>query len=55
MRKYEEYITRLCRSGRYTPEQARRQAISREVEEYYKTTSETAPRLRSEFNCLSET
>lgn len=54
MSKYEEYITRLCSGGRYTPDQARSQAISREVEKYYKTESETAPRLRSKFNCLSE-
>lgn len=54
MSKFEEYIQRLCRNGKYTPEQARELAISRAVKEYYKTESETAPMLRHEFNCLSE-
>lgn len=55
MSRFEEYIERLCRNGKYTQEQARQQAISRAVAEYYAAESETAPKLRHEFNCLSET
>ncbi len=54
MSKYEEYIDRICKNGKYTPEQARQSAISRAVKKYYETEPETAPRLRNEFNCLSE-
>lgn len=55
MSRYEEYIARLCRTGQYTPDQASQLAISKAVAEYYETEPETAPRLRNEFNCLSET
>lgn len=54
MSKFEEYIQRMCRNGKYRPEEAPEMALSRAVKEYYKTESETAPRLRNEFNCLSE-
>lgn len=54
MSKYEDYISRYCRTGRYTPEEARQQAICRAVEECYAAESETTPTLRHEFNCLSE-
>lgn len=37
MSRYEEYIQRLCRTGQYTPEQAREFALSREVEKYYQS------------------
>lgn len=40
MSRYEEYIQRLCRKGRYTPEQARELALSREVEKYYQSERE---------------
>lgn len=36
MIRYEDYITRMCRTGAYTPEQARETSISREVEKYYR-------------------
>lgn len=55
MSRYDEYIQRMCRNGKYTPDQARQQALSREVKKYYETENETAPKLRHEFNCLSET
>lgn len=35
MSRYEEYIQRLCRLGDRTPEQAKKLALSREVEKYY--------------------
>lgn len=54
MSRFEEYIQRLCRNGKYTPEEARETALSREVKKYYQTEPETAPRLRNDFNCLSE-
>ena len=54
MGRYEEYIIRCCRTGRYTPDEAREQAISREVEKYYEGEDKTAPRIRHEFACLSE-
>lgn len=55
MNRYEEYIQRLCRNGKCTQEQACQQALSRAVAEYYESEPATAPRLRHEFNCLSET
>lgn len=53
--RFEEYIERMCRNGKYTLEQAYQSALSREVREYYEKESETTPTLRHEFNCLSET
>lgn len=55
MSRYDEYIARICKNGKYVPEQARQSAISREMAKYYATEPETAPRVRIEFNCLSET
>lgn len=55
MSRYEEYIARTCKNGKCDPEQARQSAISREAAKYYETEAETAPRVRIEFNCLSET
>lgn len=55
MSRYDEYIQRLCRNGKYTLEQVHKLALSREVEKYYEKEPETAPILRNEFNCLSET
>lgn len=55
MDRYKKYIQRLCRNGKYTPEEANQQAISRAVAEYYAAESETDPELRHEFTCLSET
>lgn len=55
MSRYDEYIARMCQNGKCTPEQARQSAISRAVAQYYETEPETAPRVRNEFNCLSET
>lgn len=55
MSRYEEYIARICKNGKCDPEQAHQSAISRAVEKYYETEPETAPRVRNEFNCLSET
>lgn len=40
MSEYEAYIKRLCRTGQYTPEQARKMALSREVEKYYQKSVE---------------
>lgn len=54
MSRFEEYIQRLCRNGKYRPEEARKMALSREVEKYYEAESKTTPMLRHEFNCLSE-
>lgn len=54
MSRYEEYIQRMCRNGKYTPEEAGELALSRAVQKYYETEAERAPMLRHEFNCLSE-
>lgn len=54
MSRFEEYIQRLCRNGKYTPEEAQELALSRAVKEYYEAESKTTPMLRHEFNCLSE-
>lgn len=35
MSRYDEYISRMRRTGAYMPERARETAISREVEKYY--------------------
>lgn len=35
MGSYDDYITRLCRTGKYT-EEAREFALSKEVEKYYR-------------------
>lgn len=37
MSRYEEYIQRLCQNGKYTPEQAKELALSREVEKHYQS------------------
>lgn len=36
MSSYDDYITRLCRTGKYTEEDARKFALSKEVEKYYR-------------------
>lgn len=55
MSRYDEYIARICKNGKCTPEQARKSAIGREAAKYYATEPETAPKVKIEFNCLSET
>lgn len=35
MSSYDDYIARLCRTGKYTEEEAREFALSKEVEKYY--------------------
>lgn len=54
MSRFEEYVQRLCRNGKYTPEEARESALSREVKKYYESDSKTEPSLRHEFTCCSE-
>lgn len=36
MSSYDDYITRLCRTGKYTEEEARKFSLSKEVEKYYR-------------------
>lgn len=38
MSSYDDYITHLCRTGKYTEEEAREFALSKEVEKYYQET-----------------
>ena len=55
MKQYEEYIARYCRNGRHMPEEAREQAICREVEKYYRDENKpVAAPLKHEFICCSE-
>ena len=54
MSRYEEYIARLIRTGRYTSEEARNLSVSREVEKYYEGEDKEAPTLHHEFICCSE-
>lgn len=54
MTRYEEYINRLCRTGRYTPEQAKEFAISKAVKEYYESEGDTDATVQHEFVCTSE-
>lgn len=35
MSGYDDYIARMCRTGKYTEQEARELAISKEVEKYY--------------------
>lgn len=37
MSRYDDYITRLCRTGNYTIEQAKKLALSKEIEKYYQS------------------
>lgn len=53
--KFEDYIQRLCRNGKYTPEQARKLAISQAVEESNRLSNETDALIHYEFICCSET
>lgn len=54
MSRYEEYINRLCRTGQYTPEQARELALSKAVKEYYESEGDTETIVQHEFVCTSE-
>lgn len=54
MSRYEDYIARCCRSGRQTMEQAKEQAISREVEAYYDDEDRQQTLVHHEFVCCSE-
>lgn len=54
MSRFEEYIQRLCRNGKYKPEEAREMALSRAVKEYYEADIKAEPILRHEFTCCSE-
>lgn len=35
MSSYDDYIARMCRTGKYTEDEAREFALSKEVEKYY--------------------
>lgn len=54
MTRYEEYINRLCRTGRYTPEQAKEFAISKAVKEQYESDGDADTTVQHEFVCTSE-
>lgn len=54
MSRFEEYIQRLCRNGKYRPEEARELALSQAVKEQYEADSKAEPLLRHEFVCCSE-
>ena len=54
MSRYEEYIARLIRTGRYTPEGARNLSVSREVKKCYEDEDKEVPPLHHEFICCSE-
>ncbi len=54
MSRYEEYVTRCCRTGRCTPDQAREQAVSKEVQAYYESENQQQNAIHHEFTCLSE-
>lgn len=36
MSSYDDYIARMCRTGKYTENEAREFALSKEVEKYYR-------------------
>lgn len=54
MSRYEDYIQRLCRTGQYTPEQAREFAISREVEKYYQSGDDQITTDKSTYTPVGE-
>ncbi|MCM1327291.1 MAG: hypothetical protein NC094_11985 [Bacteroidales bacterium] len=54
MGRYEDYIARLCRTGRYTPEEAKEFATCKEVEKYYQEEGETADTENSTYTPLGE-
>lgn len=54
MSRYEEYIQRLCRTGQYTPEQARELALSREVEKYYQSEGDRITKEKSTYTPTGE-
>lgn len=54
MNRYEEYIARCCRTGKYTPEEARTLALSRAVKAYYKDEDKDQAPVHHEFMCSSE-
>lgn len=37
MSRFDDYIARMCRTGTYSSEQARKLALSKEVEKYYQS------------------
>lgn len=53
MSRYDDYITRLCRTGNYTPEQERKLALSKEVEQYYQS-EDTTTEEKSTYTPIGE-
>lgn len=55
MSNYDDYITRMCRAGKYTEEDAREFALSKEIEMYYqKTESGNLTAQKSTYMPLGE-
>lgn len=54
MSRYEKCIQRLCRTGRYTPEQARELALSREIEKYYQSEGDQIEGDKSTYTPIGE-
>ena len=54
MKQYEEYIARYCQAYGYTPEEAKKHALCREVEKYFSDKNKAAVPLKHEFICCSE-
>lgn len=54
MGKYEDYITRMCMTGRHTPEEAMEFAISREASKYYKNEKENEELGGSTYTPIGE-
>lgn len=54
MSRYEDYIQRLCRTGKYTPEYAKKLALSREVEKYYQSEGDRITAEKSTYTPTGE-
>ncbi len=54
MSRYKEYLDRYSQARRCTPEEAREQAICREVKKYYEGEDKETNTLHHEFVCCSE-
>lgn len=55
MSRYDDYIARLCRTGKYTEDQTREFALSKEVDKYYQDIkSENAQIEKSTYASMGE-
>lgn len=54
MNRYDDYIERVCRTGKYTSKQARGLALSKEVEKYYQNEESQNMENKSTYTPVGE-